>query len=104
VKPSKVTSARDLFRRKAQKITHLSSAASASNLTQISNEDQLRDEMDDRSSLEKVSDLFHLAAPCTCLGLMHLLYILGSLLLLGSLILRLAMLTLLDTLIDKFTK
>jgi len=47
VKPSKVTSARDHFQRKAQKITHPSSAASASNLTQISNEDRLRDEMHD---------------------------------------------------------
>jgi hypothetical protein len=47
VKPSKVTSARDHFRRKAQKITHPSSAASALNLTQISHEDQLHDEMDD---------------------------------------------------------
>ena len=45
VKPSKVTSARDHFRRKAQKITHPSSATSASNLTQISNENRLRDEM-----------------------------------------------------------
>jgi hypothetical protein len=35
---------------------------------------------------------------------MHLLYVLGPLLLLGGLILRLAMLTLLDALIDNFTK
>jgi hypothetical protein len=47
VKPSKVTSARDHFRRKAQKITHPSSAASTLNLPQISNEDQLHDEVDD---------------------------------------------------------
>jgi hypothetical protein len=45
MKPSKVTSARDHFWRKAQKITHPSSAASASNLTQISNENWLCDEM-----------------------------------------------------------
>lgn len=59
VKPSKITSARDHFRRKAQKITHPSSAASTSNLTQISNEDQLHDEMNDSTG--------DLGLPGTCL-------------------------------------